>query len=400
MKILKAVVMVFDISITGTIMYLAKVKSPKSIWLISEREDQAQDNGVAFFEYLNQKHPEIESYYILEKDNKNITKVQKIGKVLIRGSFKHKLYFLRSEVVASTEKNIIEPWGSNIFYKYIGRYFPEKLRVFLQHGITDKDVSHVYGKAVSPFNLFVTTAKREKAFIINKFGYPAEEVINVGFPRYDKLVINQDEKQKQILFMPTWRRYLNDLARVDKKYKEAAKKAFINSKYYEAIQGFINDERLNSVLQKEGYTMMLVMHHGMNIFKDTFSAGNRVRICGSEEVEIAQLLKEAEIFITDYSSIHFDSAYLGNINLYYQFDIDDFRKGHADASYFDYEEDGFGEVSYTQDELINYLIKAISQKGIRKEKFSQRVNTFFTYTDNENCERLYQEIIERINKKE
>ena len=84
--------MLLDISITGIIMYLTKSKHQKPVWIISEREDQAQDNGVAFFEYLNQKHPEIESYYILKKHDRNIPKVQAIGKVLVKGSFKHKLY--------------------------------------------------------------------------------------------------------------------------------------------------------------------------------------------------------------------------------------------------------------------------------------------------------------------
>ncbi len=400
MKILKAVFMLLDISITGIIMYLTKSKHQKPVWIISEREDQAQDNGVAFFEYLNQKHPEIESYYILKKHDRNIPKVQAIGKVLVKGSFKHKLYFLRSEVVASTEKNIIEPWGSNIFYKYIGRYFPKKLKVFLQHGITDKDVSHVYGKAVSAFDLFVTAATRESAFIIDKFGYPEEEVINVGFPRYDKLTLNQENKQEQklILFMPTWRRYLNDLAREDKAYQVEAKKAFIKSSYYKAVQGLISDERVKQLLEEANYKMIFVTHHGMNAFKDTFKSGAHIAIRSSEEVEISNLLKEAEIFITDYSSVHFDSAYLGNVNLYYQFDIADFREGHANASYFDYEVDGFGEVSYNQEELINHLAAAISQKGIRKEKFDQRVKAFFTYTDHANCERLYEEIIKRNNK--
>ena len=397
MKILQAIVSMIDILLTGTVFYLRRKCLPKHIWLISERMDQAQDNGIAFFEYMNKEHPEINSYYILEKDNENLSKVNQIGKTLIQGSFKHKLYFLQSEVIASTEKNMIEPWGSRIFYKYVAKYFPKKIKVFLQHGITDKDVSSVYGKAVSPFDLFVTAAQREQAFIVERFGYLPEEVINVGFPRYDKLSRGGEnhDKEKWILFMPTWRRYLNDLARDDKQYVMEAKNTFKQSQYYQAIQSFIQDKKLETLLKEEGYKMIVVTHHGMNRFKDAFSCVDGIEIYSSEEVVIAELLKKAEIFITDYSSIHFDSAYLGNINLYYQFDVEEFRNGHAQSSYFDYEKDGFGIVAYSQEALLDSLQNAIKRKGAREDQFEKRAHNFFTYTDNQNCQRLYQEIMQR-----
>ena len=394
MKIFKAIISLVDISVTGLVMYLAKERLPKKIWLISERANQAQDNGIAFFEYLNRNHPEIESCYILEKDSCNIAKVRQIGKVLIQGSFKHKLYFLRSEVIATTEKNIIEPWGSHLFYKYLGRFFPRKTRVFLQHGIMDKDVSSVYGKVVSSFDLFVTSATRERRFIIERFGYEPEEVINVGLPRYDKLESSSlgKKKEKLILFMPTWRRYLNDLARQDEKYRLAARENFIRSKYYKVLQDLLEDETLKVLLKERGYRLMMVTHHGINAFKDLFNAPSEVEIRSSEEIQISEALKQAEIFITDYSSVHFDSAYLGNINLYYPFDLEEFRKGHAETSYFNYEQDGFGKIAYTKEELLELLDEAMQQKGIRQECYSQRVENFFSYTDHKNCERLYQEI--------
>ena len=397
MKILRAIVSMLDIILVGIVMYITRKHLPQHIWLISERMNQAQDNGIAFFEYMSKSHPEINSYYILEKNNENLDKVNQIGRTLVKGSFKYKLYFLKSEVIASTEKNMIEPWGSRVFYKYIGKFFPNKIKVFLQHGITDKDVSSVYGKEVSPFDLFVTAAEREREFIIERFGYLSDEVINVGFPRYDKLSLDYQRtcKQKIILFMPTWRRYLNDLTRGDKKYVKKAQEAFIESIYYQTLQNLIHDKKLEGLLQQEGYQLIMVMHHGMNRFKDLFKPVKGIEIYSSEEIMIADLLQKAEIFITDYSSVHFDSAYLGNINLYYQFDVQEFRNGHAQISYFNYEEDGFGPVAYSKEQLIENLKLAIKRNGIREERFNQRVQDFFSYTDHNNCERLYQEIIRR-----
>ena len=167
-----------DMFFSGIIMYILYPFLHKDVWIISERLDQAQDNGIAFFEYLNKEHTDIASYYLLEKNCPNINYVKSMGKVLIQGTLKHKILFLKSKVIASTEKNMIEPWGSRIFYRIFQRFFPRKLKVFLQHGVTDKDVSSVYGKNVSDIDLFVTVTNVEKEFIKDKFGYNESEIAN------------------------------------------------------------------------------------------------------------------------------------------------------------------------------------------------------------------------------
>ena len=397
-KILDYLINLLDMSFSGVLMFFLYWYLPKHIWIISERANQAQDNGVAFFKYLNKFHPEISSFYLLESGDKNIDKVEQIGNVLIKGSRKHKLYFLKSRVIATTEKNIIEPWGSNIFYTCFANFFPKKLKIFLQHGILDKDVSAIYGKDVSHFDLFVTSSEREREFVIRQFGYLPDEVINVGLSRYDQLVVDDSTiKEKLILFMPTWRRYLNDLSIKDRKYIDKATTEFLKSKYYEAIDDIINSQQLNKILQENDYRMIIVTHHGMNDFKECFkTSSHQIEIYSSEEIEIRELIHRASIFITDYSSVHFDSAYVGNINLYYQFDKEEFMKGHASTSYFDYEEDGFGVVSYDRHGLLASIERAIQQNGRREYMYTQRVNKFFSFKDNRSCERLYQQIDKKL----
>ncbi|MBQ3420962.1 MAG: CDP-glycerol glycerophosphotransferase family protein, partial [Romboutsia sp.] len=336
-----------DMFFCGIIMYILYPFLPSNIWIISERADQAQDNGVAFFEYLNKEQKNINSFYLLEKNCKEISSVEKIGNVLIKGTLKHKILFLKSRVLASTEKNIIEPWGSRIFYRIFTKVFPKKLKVFLQHGITDKDVSDVYGKSVSDIDLFVTATKDESIFIEDKFGYDHSEIADVGFCRYDKLVNsnNNIENDNLILYMPTWRRYLFDLANGEERYLKKARNEFLKSNYYKHIQELIDDDELKDLLEKNNYKFVFIAHHGINKLSDLFTIKSKnIEIYKSEEVKITQLLSRAKIFITDYSSIHFDSAYIGNNNIYYQFDREEFFKGHAGKSYFSYENDGFGPV--------------------------------------------------------
>lgn len=388
-----------DMIFTGIIMYVLYPFLPKDIWIISERLDQAQDNGIAFFEYMNSKQSQVTTYYLLQKDCNKIESVQSIGKVLIQGTLKHKIIFLKSKVVASTEKNMIEPWGSNIFYRFFQRFFPKKLKVFLQHGITDKDVSSVYGKNVSNIDLFVTATKVEKKFIEEKFGYKNDEIGNVGFCRYDKILNLKENSEKEniILYIPTWRRNLFDLSKIqDKKYIEEARKNFIKSEYYKAIQDLINNIKLNHILEKYNYKFIMVTHHGINELADTLNTKfNNIEIYKSEEVIIQQILVKSKIFITDYSSIHFDSAYIHNKNIYYQFDEKEFYKNHAGKSYFSYLRDGFGPVVTTKEDLISVIEKSIND-NCEEKKYTDRIDKFFQFQDGNNSKRLYELILSKL----
>lgn len=379
-----------DIVFSGIIMYILYPFLPDNIWIISEREDQAQDNGIAFFEYLNKEHKDIKSFYLLSNSYSGIDEVKKIGNVLIKGSLKHKIYFLRSKVTAFTEKNIIEPWGSRIFYRTFAKIFPNKLKVFLQHGILDKDVSSVYGKYVSNIDIFVTSTTVESTFVEEKFGYNKNEIANVGISRYDKLIDynKNNDKEKIILYIPTWRRDLFDLANKNDSYIIEARENFLKSEYYEKIQELINDKRLGNILKQNNYKFIFVTHHGINELNTLFTSDfNEVEIYKSEEVNIAQLLAKTNVFLTDYSSIHFDSAYIGNRNIYYQFDKDMFFNIHAGKSYFNYEKDGFGPVVQDLDTLILEIDKAVNNTN--ESKYIERADKFFQFKDKKNCCRLY-----------
>lgn len=388
-----------DMFFSGIIMYILYPFFPKDIWIISERLDQAQDNGIAFFEYINKEHSNIASYYLLEKNCPNINYVKSIGKVLIQGTLKHKIIFLKSKVIASTEKNMIEPWGCRVFYSIFQRFFPKKFRVFLQHGILDKDVSEVYGKNVSNIDLFVTSTSREQEFVINNFGYSRNEIANVGICRYDKLLELRKEKKQEniILYIPTWRRDLFDLTKIhDEKYIKEARKEFVTSKYYKSIQDIINNAKLNYILEKYHYKFIMVTHHGINKLADLFNTKfSNIEIYKSEEVTIQQLLAKSKVFITDYSSIHFDSGYIRNRNIYYQFDKEEFYKNHAGKSYFDYVRDGFGPVVNTKEELISVINKNING-DYEEKKYADRADKFFQFYDNNNSKRLYEVILSKL----
>ncbi len=101
------------------------------------------------------------------------------------------------------------------------------------------------------------------------------------------------------------------------------------------------------------------------------------------------------MLVTDYSSVAFDFAYLRKPVLYYQADVDEFFSGiHTyEKGYFDYERDGFGEVEYDTEKLVDRIIEYMQNNCQLKEKYRQRIDATFPFNDQNNCERVYNAIL-------
>ena len=100
------------------------------------------------------------------------------------------------------------------------------------------------------------------------------------------------------------------------------------------------------------------------------------------------------MLITDYSSIAFDFAYMKKPIIYYQFDSDEYYKKHYNKGYFNYYNDGFGEIVKTEKELIKSMVNT-SINSI-ESKYLKNINRFFEIRDENNCERYYSTIINSI----
>ncbi len=134
-------------------------------------------------------------------------------------------------------------------------------------------------------------------------------------------------------------------------------------------------------------------HKAMQQFIGSFSTKSpNVIIADWHKYDVQTLLIKSALCITDYSSIAMDFAYMEKPLIYYQFDYEKFRNGHYHEGYFSYENDGFGHICKTEDEIVSLLDKYIQNGFLMEEEYLNRVHSFFTLHDNKNCERTYEEI--------
>lgn len=360
----------------------------RNIWLICEREYEARDNGYWFFKYMRENHPEIEAVYAISKKSEDVEKVASLGKIIDFGSFNHWVYYWAAKKNLSSQKEG-KPNAAlcYVLEVYLGA---RKNRIYLKHGIT-KDFQRWIFKDISKINLMLCASPREMEYIEKCFGYQKDELALTGLARYDNL--NKAHKTKsQVLIMPTMREWLRALSSETNKYEQS--RDVSKSEYVVVWNSLLSNPRLYEILVKNNMDLVFYPHNGMQKYYGLFkSPGERIIIANSKHYEVQSLLMESAMLVTDYSSIYFDFSYMKKPLVYYHFDYEKYREGQYQEGYFSYQNDGFGPIVQNEDSLIN-LIEQYVEAGMEMPKeYSDRVDEFFAYRDDQNCERIYQAVI-------
>lgn len=102
---------------------------------------------------------------------------------------------------------------------------------------------------------------------------------------------------------------------------------------------------------------------------------------------------EYSIFITVFLHSHLIFVYLKKPILYFLPDDEMFRAGMNDYREIDLPfEKAFGELVYESEDAVYELEKILKNQCKPEEKFKTRMDHFFLYHDDEQCDRVYDAI--------
>ena len=196
--------------------------------------------------------------------------------------------------------------------------------------------------------------------------------------------------------MPTWRTSIVGpivTGTQDRMYNPK----FKETEYYKFYNGLINDRRVLDCLKKYNYKVLFCVHPSLkNQLKD-FESNKYVDT--TVYTNYPETFKKSKLLITDYSSVYFDFAYLKKPIIYCLFDLDHLHLIHSihtgKDDYFDYDTMGFGPATYDYEQTVDVLIKYVKNGCKMEKKYIDRVDNFFEYFDDNNCKRIYDEIIKK-----
>lgn len=355
-----------------------------NLMLVSEKGDDARDNGYHFFLYVKQHHKEIDARYVITDDSPDRHRLENYADSLVRySSFRHCMMFWRARYLVGTHLRAghtplpfaVVKWLNRLFGIYRGKKVAN-----LKHGITKNYIGRMVYENTH-YDLLVCGAAPEEGYMRSELHYPASVAIYTGFCRFDKLM--DFSCKRQILVMPTWRKYLNA-------------GNLTESLYYRSFESLLCSNRLADLLQRYDIDLVFYPHHRLQPYVKKFEQrgmSSRVVIADLAHFDVQQLLKESALLITDHSSVLFDFVYMRKPVLFFQFDRDEYWKKHLARGYVD--EDSFGPVSTTVDALLDELERYL-QSGMHLDPvYEQHVDTFFPLHDTHNCERVFNALMSR-----
>ncbi len=354
-------------------------KKYKNLWIIAERPDEARDNGYWLYKWILENHPEVNLRYILSRNSADYQKMPRKNLLIEPNSARHYIYYILSSYSISTHMHGACP-GKSFCIPFLP-FMRRKKTIFLQHGIT-KDAIKFRGG----MDTIIACSDQEKKLIESSNPNYKGKVRTIGFCRYDSLSdLSGNKKQKIILVMPTFRKWLRDIGRL-----QDADNAFRQTAYFKAWNSFLNNPKLEEDLGKNNMRLIFFPHKEMQALAHNFSTKSKnITIGKPGDYDIQTLLRRSSILITDYSSVLFDFIYMNKPVLFYQFDQQEFFSKHYPSAGKAYP---FGDTFTNEQSLMDELAKTIKRGCKLKNSYEKEAKKFFKFRDHRNCERNFNAI--------
>ncbi|WP_210498302.1 bifunctional glycosyltransferase/CDP-glycerol:glycerophosphate glycerophosphotransferase [Vibrio crassostreae] len=351
----------------------------KDCWLFMDRDYQADDNGEHMYRYVQKNHPNINAFFVLNRESKDWCRLEAEGFQMIPyGSEIHKSALLNAKHVLSShaDEYVISPLDRKVFGEHLSYKFH-----FLQHGVSQGDLSRwLNNKRISSL---MTASDKEHVAFVKGHGYSFTEknVHLTGFPRHDRLIeMNETSTgEKIIAIMPTWRK------NHELKFKAGSTKAINeseirNTSYYKNWNALLNSKNLKKLYDDEGYKIVFFPHANMAKQIQLFDVPDFIEIgFNNGTMSIQKVFATSSLMITDYSSVSFEMAVLRKPVIYYQFDIDTYYDGSniSQRGYFNHSEEGFGPAFRSFKEIEQWLTQVRGDElGFDIELYKKRAEDF------------------------
>ncbi|HFF9664630.1 TPA: CDP-glycerol:glycerophosphate glycerophosphotransferase [Campylobacter coli] len=368
-----------DIEVKFIFMEMLSNIKISDIWLLMDKDYEADDNAEHLYRYIMQNHPKQKIAFALRKESSDWERLEKEGFNLIEfGSFEFERIIKKASKVISSHCD-----------EYLTKYITNRSQfVFIQHGVILNDLSRWLN--FKKINLFITSTQAEYDSIANDYNcykFGKKEVVLTGLARHDALLKNNRSNVKQILIMPTWRKNIVNSV-VANSGKRKLNLDFKQTMYFKKYNSLINNNLLKKVCQEYGYTIVFNPHPNIMPYLKEFNFPSYIKIANQNE-SLQKLFCNSSLMITDYSSVAFEMAYLEKPVIYYQFDKEEFFISQWQKGYFDYKKDGFGPVVENEENLLKELESLLQNDCKPFGVYKDNIDSTFVFKDGRCCERIY-----------
>lgn len=358
----------------------------KNKWIVQSWDTNAFiDNSKYFYLYCSKKPIDItlisKNKYIIKKMNekgynaKYIWSISGIWSMLRASEYIIDNAFIGPGLWLRGSARLTQLWHG-IGIKKIGYHL---------HPKNKEKLMKIYKQKIAPWlgyrkkDIFILPTKHysnmiEKGFCINK-----KNIISLGYPRNERIlkdvkdselfnephltILNQlkQENKKLILYLPSWGHKNNN------------------------VKELLNFKKIIPLLEKtESY--LIIKSHKIGEKITGAKSSNIIEL--PKDFDIYTILKDADILITDYSSVAYDFLFIDKPLIFYPYDIKWYKRNVNPFNY-DFYKHSPGPIANNPYEFFILLKETINGKDNYKKERKKELNFWFDYNDSKASERIY-----------
>lgn len=364
----------------------------KTIWMFYDKLYKGGDSSEYLYKYAMKQNDGIKKYYVLDKHSADYRRMKNEGyKPVKRNSPRHFLIFLNAKMMIVSNSTVFAfhnfPLSHSAYIKGLTDFHV----CCVQHGLSVQKIAIAQRRLRDNTRLYFCASKYEIDNLSQpQYNYEGQNALRLtGVPRYDGLV---NEDKKQLLIAPTWRMQSALLVSRNEGVARDYNPNFKETEYYKIFNGLINNDRLIGAAKQYGYRIHYVLHPIVSPQADDFDKNDYVDIIPSiGDMSYEKEFRESSLMVTDYSGIQFDFAYMRKPLVY----LHHYRiPQHYEEGTYHYDTMAFGEICRDENELIDLLIEYMKNDCKMKDEYRRRADDFFAYSDRNNCQRIYSDMIE------
>lgn len=355
---------------------LWNTKKAKSLVLLYEKNSSKyEESASVLFEELVDKGYKY-AYFIVDRNYEYIDRIpDKYRKnIVYKYSFKHYLYFFKSKTFIGTEQ-VVHAIDLKTFNLLALKKIADKNInfVFLQHGVMymvslDSESRGMF-KRKNLKNYRVVVSSQAEADHFTELGrHLPEDLYICGLPKFDRNTLLPDADK--IVIMPTWRPWEINLARDD----------FENTGYFKMVMKIYNsipDDLKDKVIILPHPLILNELNHIDSNIAEKMLIGARYD----------DVLQQARLLITDYSSIAYDAFQRGSRVIFYWEEKDYCMAQYGPTTKLMLNEDNvYGDYFYNTDGLSEAIEE--NYHNAQKEEYKQKFSKIVQFSDGKNTERL------------
>lgn len=358
----------------------------RDAWVVMDRVHDADDNGERLFEHLQSRRPDVNAWFVIERDTPDWHRLRAAGtrRLVAHGSFTWKMLMLSCRWLISSHVDapIIRP-------PQLGGVRPPRpwKIAFLQHGVIKDDLSRWLNP--KDLRLFVVSTAAELDSVAGDgtaYRFTHKETRLTGLPRFDRLLEKGRavplEDRNLVIVSPTWRSWLT-LPLAAGTQRRDLDAAFWDSEYIRSWLDILRSPAIADAVARRGWRLGFMPHPNLQSILDALDLPAHVERLAFSGTDVQALYGQCALLVTDYSSVAFNVAYLDRPVVYYQFDREAMLGGaHVGRrGYFEYERDGYGPVAEDLATAEAAIVAAIEAGPQVTPEYQARIDAAFPVRD-------------------